>query len=105
MRIASTIDAREVTHEGVTYTADESGVFEVPEQVGDYLTGFAVWLTEWQARDIEIAAARAEDTDASRMAVRIAELERQVAELQAAAAKPARRSRAKANADDATDDE
>lgn len=81
MRIVSTIDAAEVVHDGETFRADDDGIFEVPEPVGQYLTGFPVWLTEWQARAIEDAAQADRDTDAVLQARRIKALEDRVDEL------------------------
>lgn len=115
MRIVSTIGTSSVVHDGTTYSAESDGTFVVPEEIGRELTGFPIWLEEWQAQERDRAAQRETDTNADRQAERIRALEEQVAELRELVVKPKRVRRTKAEieadaateieADDVADDE
>jgi hypothetical protein len=88
MRIVSTIGATSTSHDGHDYTPDGDGTFEVPEHVGATLIAFPHWQREYEALDERIATETANSTDPQLQADRIAALEAQVAELQAAATEP-----------------
>lgn len=75
MRITSTIGAATVVHDGETYTADDNGIVEVPERVGEELTGFPIWLPEHEAAALVAAEQAAADNDVARLSARVAELE------------------------------
>jgi hypothetical protein len=90
MRITSTTNASAVQHEGTTYTADDDGIFEVPQHVGEELTGFPDWPPEHEAAAIAAEEQRAQDNDVTRLAARVAELEAWRASLDADEA-PAKR--------------
>lgn len=75
MRITSTTGAISVQHDGVTYEAADDGVFDVPEPVGNDLTTFPQWLPEYEAQAIAAAEQAAADSDITRLAARVAELE------------------------------
>ncbi|HWU23649.1 MAG TPA: hypothetical protein VN088_19075 [Nocardioides sp.] len=73
MRIVNTMGARELQHDGVTYTRPEDEIaFEVPEPVGEHLVRFPHWVREYQA-----------DPSAASMAERLRALEAQAAGQQA----------------------
>jgi hypothetical protein len=88
MRIVSTIGATSTSHAGEEFTPDDDGTFEVPEHVGQALIGFPHWQREYEALDERLANDAAAATDPQVQADRIVELERQVAELQAALTEP-----------------
>lgn len=98
MRITSTIGATKVSHDGETYTADDNGVLEVPQDVGEELTDFPIWLPEHVAAERASAERAAADNDVVRLAARVAELEAWRAEQE----KPKRRGRKPT--DESTDD-
>lgn len=81
MRIASTIGATSLHHDGVDYTPDERGMFEVPQHAGEHLTNFPHWVTEADAVDQRNADAEQDRLDVSQHADRIATLEVAVAGL------------------------
>ena len=83
MRIASTSGADTVVHDGETYTADDDGIVEVPQHVGEELTAFPDWLPEHVAADRAAAEKAAADNDITRLAARVAELEAWRASLEA----------------------
>ena len=89
MRIVSTIGATSTSHDGTDYAASADGTFDVPEHVGAVLVAFPLWQLEYVALDARLAAAATAATDPARQAERIADLERQVADLLAAATTPA----------------
>ena len=95
MRIASTIGATSVNHDGVEYLPDEDGTFEVPEAVGLELVRFSHWLREHEALDLKLAAEAEASKDPEQVASRLAALEADNAALRAelaalkAPAKPA----------------
>lgn len=106
MRIASTTGADTVVHHGETYTADDDGIVEVPQHVGEELTAFPDWLPEHVAADRAAAEQAAADNDITRLAARVAELEAWRASLDADDAdEPAapKRTRKKPAADAATE--
>jgi hypothetical protein len=88
MRIVSTIGATSTSHAGEEFTPADDGTFEVPEHVGLALVGFPHWQREYEAVDERLANDAAAATDPAVQAERIVELERQVAELQAALTEP-----------------
>ena len=83
MRIASTIGATSVNHDGVDYEADEDGTFEVPEAVGLALVRFPEWLREHEALDLKLAAEAEAAKDPDQVAARLAALEADNAALRA----------------------
>jgi hypothetical protein len=107
MRIASTIGATSVQHDGVDYEAGDDGMFEVPQQVGEQLVRFSEWEPETAHVEAQNAAQRAADLDPENVVSRLEALEalgeeaaQAIEALQGAvealkSAKPAARSRAK----------
>lgn len=81
MRIASTIGATSLAHDGVTYEPDEAGLFEVPQHVGEALTGFPHWVPESAAVDEQLAREASDRLDPALNEERIARLEQDRADL------------------------
>lgn len=81
MRIVSKDGAGAISHDGVTYEPDESGAFDVPEEVGAGLLRFPAWV------EAGVAAAEAEaekavsDLDPKALAERLEQAEARIAEL------------------------
>jgi hypothetical protein len=82
MRICPTDDTSVINIEGVEYKAAKDGSFDVPEAVGEQLVAFPQWQREYEALDAALAAKAERDSDTSLVAVRVAELEARVAELE-----------------------
>lgn len=80
MRIASTIGSTAVNHDGAEYTADDDGIFEVPEHVGNELTSFPDWVPEHVAVAAAAAEQAARDNDVARLSGRVADLEQGLAD-------------------------
>lgn len=81
MRIASTIGATSLSHDGETYDPDEQGLFEVPQHVGEHLTRFEHWIPESAAVDERIAQEERDRLDPVRHQERIEQLERDHADM------------------------
>lgn len=75
MRIASTIGATSVQHDGVDYEAGDDGMFEVPQEVGEQLVRFSEWVPETAHVEAQAATKRAADLDPENIAERLELLE------------------------------
>ncbi len=80
MRIASTIGATSLQHEGVDYEADESGMFDVPEPVGETLVRFPHFQREYEYLADREAEQAEKDVDPKLQASRIASIEQHLAD-------------------------
>jgi hypothetical protein len=87
MRIASTIGATSVQHDGIDYEAGEDGLFEVPQAVGEELVRFDIWETETAAAKAAADAQHEANLDPENLAGRVADLEADVEELRGTVAK------------------
>lgn len=80
MKIASTTGANAVAVEGDTYHADEHGLFEVPEHIGQHLLRFAEWVPEHVRQSADKAAEDAANVDPHNLHERVAALEAKIVE-------------------------
>ncbi len=82
MRVTSNTGATVLAHEGTEYTADETGAFDLPTDLGARLIRFPDWDEEYVALDRTEAARVAAEREPDAQTARITALEERVQALE-----------------------
>ena len=88
MNVVSTTGATEITHEGVTYTADPTGVFDLPDEVHAVIGRLHNLVAAAEHFASRESARLAEELKPEHLHARIVALEEQVAALVKGTKKP-----------------